>query len=105
MPFVAAADRVGSAPGVLAFDSVASGGGRTITIVRFDSLGGIEPFERVDITDDIQTHALISTSKAVEVYSWNHVYLLDISVARTESRRQTTVAIPPDAFAAPHSRR
>ena len=82
-PSMAAADSDGnfcSMPGVLAFDSIASAGGRTFSIVRFDPLGGIQPAERVDITDDIQTHAMFCKPKVIEVYSWDHVYLIDISV-------------------------
>jgi hypothetical protein len=84
VPSAAAADSDGyycSAPGLLAFDTFIPGrNGRTINIVRFDPARGIQPIEQVEISDDIQTHDMSCTPNVVEVYSWDHLYVVDVSV-------------------------
>jgi hypothetical protein len=54
--------------------------GRTINIVRFDPAHGIQPVEQVEISHDIQTHRMSCTADVVEVYSWDHLYVVDVSV-------------------------
>ena len=85
VPSIANADSDGyfcTAPGILAFDSMRRGApGRTINIVRYDRFSGIQPPEQIEVGDDIQTHAMTCAPRQVEVYSWDHVYTIDISVA------------------------
>lgn len=84
VPSAAAADSDGyycSGPGLLAFDTFIPGrNGRTINIVRFNRARGIQPIEQVEISDDIQTHGMSCTPNVVEVYSWDHLYVVDVSV-------------------------
>ena len=83
IPSAATADSDGmfcSASGVIAFDSFIPGEpGRLIKIVRFDA-AGIQPEEEIRISDDFQTHAMVCRPGTVEVYSWDHVYVVDTTV-------------------------
>ena len=83
IPSAATADNDGmfcAASGVIAFTSLIPGGpGRLIKIVRFDA-AGIQPDEEIRISDDFQTKAMVCRPGTVEVYSWDHVYVLDITV-------------------------
>ena len=92
VPSVAAADSDGyfcSASGLIAFDQFIPGEpGRLIKIVRFDAAGGIYPGEEVKISDDFQTHGMVCRSGRVEVYSWDHVYVLDTSVPSATKLRE-----------------
>jgi hypothetical protein len=92
IPSAAAADSDGyfcSAPGVIAFDSFIPGEpGRLIKIVRFDAAGGIQPEEEIRISDDFQTHGMVCRRGTVEVYSWDHVYVLDTSVPLASKLRE-----------------
>ena len=92
IPSAAAADSDGyfcSAPGVIAFDNFIPGEpGRLIKIVRFDAASGIEPEEEIRISDDFQTHGMVCRPGTVEVYSWDHVYVLDTTVRPASKLRE-----------------
>ena len=93
IPAAAAADSDGyfcSAPGLVAFDNFISAGepGRLIKIVRFDAAGGIYPEEEVKISEDFQTHGMVCRPGTVEVYSRDHVYVLDTSVPPATKLRE-----------------
>jgi hypothetical protein len=92
IPSAAAADSDGyfcSAPGVIAFDNFIPGEpGRLIKIVRFDAASGIEPEEEIRIDDDFQTHGMVCRPGTIEVYSWDHVYLLDTTVRLASKLRE-----------------
>jgi hypothetical protein len=84
IPSIAAADSDGyfcAAPGLIAFDGFVTGEpGRLIKIVRFGAVGGIQAEEQVRISDDIQTHDIVCRPGVIEVYSFDHVYVIDTSI-------------------------
>jgi len=92
IPSAVAADSDGyfcSAPGLIAFDSFIPGEpGRLIKIVRFDAASGIQPEEEIKISDDIQTHDMVCRPGTVEVYSWDHVYVIETGVLLAPKLRE-----------------
>jgi hypothetical protein len=100
VPSIANADSDGyfcAAPGILAFDTMRGGAlGRTINIVRFDRFSGIQPREQIEISDDIQTHAMTCTPRQIEVYSGDQVYTIDISlVGAPKLAAKRAAQVPP----------
>ena len=97
IPSAAAADSDGyfcAAPGLIAFDSFIPGEpGRLIKIVRFDAASGIQPDEEIRISDDFQTHGMVCRPGMVEVYSWDHVYVLDMTVLLAPKLREKRPSI------------
>ncbi len=83
LPSDALADSDGyfcSAPGYLAFDTfIPARPGRIINIVRFDPVTGIRAPEQIEIVDDIQTHGISCKPSSIEIYSWDHRYVIDTS--------------------------
>ena len=97
IPAAAAADSDGyfcSLPGFIAFDSFIPGEpGRLIKIVRFDAASGIQPEEEIKISDDFQTHAIVCSAGMVEVYSWEHVYVINTTVSGGPKLREKRPSI------------